>query len=92
MERALLCPGYPVGTPTAMSSPTLQKSGLADDSLGFPGSSAGKESACNAGDFHLIPGSGRFSWRRDRLPSPVSWASLVAQMGKNLPVMWETWV
>ena len=26
---------------------------------GFPGSSAGKESACNAGDPGLIPGSGR---------------------------------
>ena len=25
----------------------------------FPGSSAGKESACNAGDPSLIPGSGR---------------------------------
>ena len=27
--------------------------------LGFPGSSAGKESACNAGDLGLIPGLGR---------------------------------
>ena len=27
--------------------------------LGFPGSSVGKESACNAGDPALIPGSGR---------------------------------
>ena len=27
-------------------------------SLGFPGSSAGKESTCNAGDPGLIPGSG----------------------------------
>ena len=27
--------------------------------LGFPGSSAGKESACNAGDPSLIPGKGR---------------------------------
>ena len=25
-------------------------------------------------------------------PRQCSWASLVAQMGKNLPVMWETWV
>ena len=29
--------------------------------LGFPGSSAGKESACNAGDQGSIPGSGRSS-------------------------------
>ena len=34
---------------------------------GFPGSSAGKESACNAGDSGWIPGLGR----RDRLPTPV---------------------
>ena len=27
--------------------------------MGFPGSSAGKESACNTGDPSLIPGSGR---------------------------------
>ena len=28
--------------------------------LGFPGGSAGKESACNAGDLSSIPGLGRF--------------------------------
>ena len=27
----------------------------------------------------------------DRLPTPVSWVSLVAQLVKNLPAMWETW-
>jgi len=27
--------------------------------MGFPGSSAGKESACNAGDLSSIPGLGR---------------------------------
>ena len=27
--------------------------------FGFPGGSAGKESACNVGDLGLIPGSGR---------------------------------
>ena len=27
---------------------------------GFPGGSAGEESACNAGDLDLIPGLGRF--------------------------------
>ena len=42
--------------------------------LGFPGNSAGKESACNAGDPGSIPGSGRrdiLPWRRDRLPTLV---------------------
>ena len=39
--------------------------------MGFPGSSIGKESTCNAGDLGPIAGSGRFPWRRDRLPTPV---------------------
>ena len=37
-------------------------------SLGFPDSSVGKESACNAGDPSSI---GKIPWRRDRLPTPV---------------------
>ena len=47
---------------------------------GFPGSSAGKESTCNAGHHGSIPGSGS---SRDRLPTPYSWASLMVQMVKN---------
>ena len=39
------------------------------DFLGFPGSSADKESACNAGDPGSVPGLGRSA--RDRLPIPV---------------------
>ena len=35
--------------------------------LGFPGGSAGKESALNAGDLGLIPGSGRSPGREDAL-------------------------
>ena len=55
---------------------------------GFPGSSAGKESACNAGDPSLIPGSGEgISY-----PLQYSWASVAAQMFKNPPARWETWV
>ena len=38
---------------------------------GFPDSSVGKETACNAGDPGSIPGSGRSPWRRERLPTPV---------------------
>ena len=41
--------------------------------LGFPGGSAGKESACNAGDLGSIPGLGRSSGDGDGLPMPVSW-------------------
>ena len=41
--------------------------------VGFPGSSAGKESACNAGDSGSIPGLGRSPGARERLPTPVFW-------------------
>ena len=39
--------------------------------LGFPGGSEVKASACNAGDLGLIPGSGTFPWRRKWQPTPV---------------------
>ena len=58
----------------------------------FPGSSAGKESACNAGDPGLIPWLGRSLEEGISYPLQYSWASLVAQMVKNLPAMCETWV
>ena len=38
----------------------------------FPHNSLGKESTCNAGDPSLIPGLGRFPWRRERLPLQYS--------------------
>ena len=60
--------------------------------MGLPGSSAGKESACNAGDPSSIPGSGRCPGEGIGYPPQYSWASLVAQLVKNLPAMWETWV
>ena len=60
--------------------------------LGLPGSSPGKESACNAEDPWLIPGSGRSPGEGMGYPLQYSWASLVAQTVKNLPVMLETWV
>ena len=59
---------------------------------GFPDSSVGKESACNAGDSGLIPGLGRSTGEGIGYPLQYSWASLVAQIVKNLPAMWETWV
>ena len=34
----------------------------------------------------------KMPWRRERLPSPYSWPSLVAQLVKNPPAMRETWV
>ena len=55
---------------------------------GFPpDSSAGKESACNAGDPSSIPGLGRSPGKGIGYLLLYSWASLVAQMENNLPVM-----
>ena len=62
------------------------------DNRGFPDSSVGKESACNAGDPGLIPGSGRSAGKGIDYPLQYSWASLVAQLVKNPPAMRETWV
>ena len=59
---------------------------------GFPGSLAGKESACNAGDPDSIPELGRSPGEGIGYPLQYSWASLVAQMVKNLPAVGETWV
>ena len=58
----------------------------------LPGSSAGQESACKAGDPGLIPGLGRSPGEGIGYSLQYSWASLVAQMVKNLPEMQETWV
>ena len=59
---------------------------------GFPGSSGSKESAYNAGNPGSIPGSGRSTGEGIGYPLQYSWASLVAQLVKNPPAMWETWV
>ena len=59
---------------------------------GFPDSSIGQESACNAGDSGSIPRSERSAGEGIGYPLQCSWASLVAPLVKNLPAMWETWV
>ena len=60
--------------------------------MGFPGSSVGKEATCNAGDPGLIPGLERSAGEGLGYPLQYSWASVVAQLVKNLPAMWKTWV
>ena len=60
--------------------------------LGFPHSSVGKESTCNPGDPGLIPGLGRSPGEGIRYTLQCSWASLVAQLVKNLPATWKTWI
>ena len=54
---------------------------------GFPDSSAGKESTCNAGDPGSIPRFGGSTGEGKGYPLQYSWASLVAQLVKNLPAM-----
>ena len=60
--------------------------------MGFPENSVGKESTCNAVDAGSIPGSGRSPAEGMGYPLQYSWASLVAQLVKNPPTMWKTWV
>ena len=55
-------------------------------------SSVCKESSCNSGDPSSIPRSGRSTEEGIGYPLQYSWGSLVAQLVKNLPATWETWV
>ena len=55
--------------------------------MGFPDSSVGRESTCNAGDQSSIPGLGRSAGEGIGYPLQYSWASLVAQLVKNPPAM-----
>ena len=55
-------------------------------------SSIGKEFTCNARDPSLIPGSGRSPGKGIGYPLQYSWASLVAQLVKNLPAIRDTLV
>ena len=58
---------------------------------GFPDSSVGKVSSCNAGDPSLIPGSGKSAGEGRGYQLRYSWTSPVAQLVKNPPAIRETW-
>ena len=58
--------------------------------LSFLGSTAGKESACNAGDLGSVPGSGSSPQEGTGYPLQYSWTSLVAQTVQSLSAMQET--
>ena len=65
--------------------------------MGFPGSSAGKEPACNAGDLSSIPGSARSRGEGIDYPLQYSWASLVTHtpgegIGDPLQYSWASLV
>ena len=53
------------------------------ESKGFPGSSAGKESTCNAGDPRFDSWVRKIPWRRDRLPTLVSLGFPRSSVGKE---------
>ena len=59
---------------------------------GFPHSSAGKESTFNVEDLSSIPGLGRSLGDGIDYPLQYPWASLVAQLVKNLPAVREIWI
>ena len=60
--------------------------------MGFPDSSVGKESVYNAEDPSSIPGLGKSTGESKGYPLQYSWAFFVAQLVKNPPAMWESWV
>ena len=61
--------------------------------MGFPSSSVGKESACNAGDPGSIPGSGRSPGERIGYPLQYSWGSpRILKWVTYPPATQETWV
>ena len=66
-------------------SVTTPNSKGCDESWGFPGSSAGKESTCNAGDPSSIPGLERSAGEGVDYLLQYSWAYLVTQLVKNPP-------
>ena len=63
---------------------------------GFPDNSVGKESVCNAGDPSSIHELGISPGKETGYPLQYSWASLVAQLVKNLPAVrgpgFDPWV
>ena len=71
---------------------SLPFSGRPRESGDFPDSSVGKESACNAGDPGSTPRLGRSAGEGIGYPLQYSLVSLAAQLVKNLPAMWVTWV
>ena len=75
-SEALLNPGITSRSLTLQVNPLQSEPPVKPNEAifrrGFPGTSAGKESACNAGNSSLIPRLGRSAGEgKDRLPTPV---------------------
>ena len=73
--------GIQIGTTTMENS--MKFSLKTKSTVVFPGSSTGKESAYNAGDYSLIPQSGRSPVEGIGYPLQYSWASFVGSDGKE---------
>ena len=58
----------------------------------FPSPSSPSCLPSQAPSWNQFPGSGRSPGEGLRYPLQCSWASLVAQLVKNPPAMWKTWV
>ena len=97
-QESVLGPFLVLSFPFMLDSQFIQKGLSFNQAIldstkqGSPYSSVGKESTCNAGDPGSIPGLGRSPGERIGYPLPYSWASLVAQLVKNLLAIQETWV
>ena len=57
--------------------------------VGFPGGSDGKESACNARDMRLIPGSGRSSGEGNGNPLQYSFLENSMDRGAWQASLWD---
>ena len=77
---------------TSLSASLITFDWMQDMYWVFAGSSAGKESTCNAGDPSTIPGSGRSPGEGIYYPFQCSWASLVIQIIKNQPDVKKRWI
>ena len=56
--------------------------------LGFPCSSAGKESSLQCGRPGFDPWVGKIPWRREKLPTPVFWPGEFQSMGVTKSWTW----
>ena len=74
-----LCGLYPLGAGLAVPGVLLVLRSLMDW-VGFPDSSVGKESTCNAGDPSSVPGLGRSAGEGIGYPLQYSWAFLMPQL------------
>ena len=89
-SNSLWIVGFLATGPPGKSLKWISIAGTVDK--GLPGGSAGKESACDAGDPSSIPGLGRTPGEGIGYPLQYSRASLAAQTAKNLLAMQDTWV